>query len=118
MAAYLSPSDDFTCEKDVFYPAVSAVGEALPSTVSIRVCGVTGVARCSAAVDLCADATRNAAEVFVKNFRAMDQAVQVLALRCWRVMMFSVVSLPHGSVTRRDLVAKMLSAGACCRSLW
>ena len=64
-----------------------------------------------AVVSLANDPARNIFELFTKNFRAMDEAVQVLALRCWRVTAFSILALPRSSVTRRELLVKLFLTG-------
>ena len=66
----------------------------------------------AAVVELASDPSRNLFETLVKNFRAMDEAVQTLALRCWRVTAFSVLALPRNSVLRREMVVKLLTTGA------
>jgi hypothetical protein len=66
-----------------------------------------------AVVELVNDPARNVFELLTKNFRAMDEAVQVLSLRCWRVVAYSILGLPRTSVARRDLVVRLLVSGVC-----
>ena len=66
---------------------------------------------CAAVVDLMLECSRNFPELLVKRFRAMDQTVQVLALRCWRVLAFSILSLPKRSPFRKQWLAQLLTSG-------
>ena len=124
VAGFIAPNGDAVSELDILYPSHASLCTytGVPPTTAIATCS----ARCArayvlhrdavactwaAVVELCNDPARNVFEVFTKNFRAMDEAVQVLALRCWRVVAYSILSLPRNSVTRRELVVKLLLTG-------